>query len=408
MKKIIFIAIACILGLIGCTQQQNDAIITTFESVAKKVKMEFAPDSRSKVFKFTLEKNGTEYILKGSTTEMQAKEALLAQLLKNNIQVTDSSYLLPSADLGDKIFGVATQSVINFRTDSEYSAESATQVMMGTPLRILETEGGWSRCITPEGYIAWVTSGSLAEMSKADFDNYTAAKKVIVTTKYTTVTKEPLETSLMVTDAVWGNIMLDLGIEENMQKVALADGREGYLPLSQVQPFDTWVAQRNPIAENIIATAKQFIGIPYMWGGTSIKAVDCSGFTKTVYFLNGLIIARDASQQCYTGTDVNINEYVNNNNYTLDAIKNLQKGDLIFFGRKTTSEKKEKISHVGIYIENGIFIHAATKVRINSLIPTDSTYYDGSTRLVRAQRIIGNQDTGKGIESIAKSGYLIK
>lgn len=408
MKKTLFVTLIFAAGLLACSRQQDDAIITTFESVVKSIKTELAPDSRTKVFKFTLEKQNSQYVLKGSTTEPQAKEALLAQLAKKNIQVTDSSSLLPLAQLGEKTYGVATQSVINFRTAGEYSAEAATQVMMGTPLRVLEKKGGWTRCVTPEGYIAWVASGSLQEMTKSEFDHYTAAKKVIVTTKYATIAEQAAENSLMVADAVWGNILLDLGTTGNMQKVALADGREGYLPTSQVQAFDTWLASRNPVADNIIETGKQFIGVPYMWGGTSVKAVDCSGFTKTVYFLNGLILARDASQQCYTGENIDINEYVNNNNYTEEALKNLQKGDLIFFGSKATPEKKERISHVGIYIGNGTFIHSATRVRINSLLPTDSNYYESSPRLVRAQRIIGNQETGKGIESIAKSGYIVK
>ena len=143
-----------------------------------------------------------------------------------------------------------------------------------------------------------------------------------------------------------------------------------------------------------------------MWGGTSMKAVDCSGFTKTVYFLNGVILARDASQQCYTGDDVDIKEYTDNNNYSVEALGNLKKGDLIFFGTKATPEKKERITHVGIYIDNGKFIHSATRVKENSLIPSDSDYYDGSKRMIRAQRIIGTQDKGKGVESIDKSNYL--
>lgn len=406
MKKTLLITLVSALTCMGCSRQGSDAATAAFESVVKDLKTEFAPDSRTKVFKFELEKQGPQYVLTGKTTEPQAKAVLLAALKEKNINVTDSSQTLPLASLGEKKYGVATQSVINFRTSGAYSAEAATQVMMGTPLLLLEKEGGWTRCVTPEGYIAWVSSGSLYEMPKPEFDAYTAAPKVIVTTKYTTVTEAPRPDSPVVADAVWGNILLDKGVAGNMQKVALADGREGYLPRTQVETFDKWLATRNPSAENIIATAKQFIGIPYMWGGTSVKAVDCSGFTKTVYFLNGLILARDASQQCYTGDNVNIKAYTDNGNYTPDALKELKKGDLIFFGSKATPEKKERITHVGIYIDNGIFIHSATRVKINSLIPADANYYEGSKRLVRAQRIIGNQDAGKGIESIAGSRYV--
>jgi cell wall-associated NlpC family hydrolase len=176
---------------------------------------------------------------------------------------------------------------------------------------------------------------------------------------------------------------------------------------ADVTDFNKWLDSRNPTAENIIKTAKQFIGVPYMWGGTSIKAVDCSGFCKSTYFLNGIVLARDASQQCLTGDNVDISKYVDGSEHTREALANLKKGDLIFFGTKATAEKKERITHVGIYIENGIFIHSATKVRINSLIPTDANYYDGSKRLVRAQRILGNQDKGKGIVSVVND-YTIK
>ena len=136
-----------------------------------------------------------------------------------------------------------------------------------------------------------------------------------------------------------------------------------------------------------------------MWGGTSIKAVDCSGFTKSTYYLNGIILARDASQQCYTGDDIDISKYVDGEQ-TKEALANLKMGDLIFFGSKATPERKERITHVGIYIGDGIFIHSAGKVRINSLIPEDDNYYSGSNRLVRAQRMLGNQDCGKGIISM--------
>ena len=52
---------------------------------------------------------------------------------------------------------------------------------------------------------------------------------------------------------------------------------------------------------DLIINSKKFIGIPYLWGGTSSKGFDCSGFTKTVYLMNGLVIPRDASQQINEG-----------------------------------------------------------------------------------------------------------
>ena len=401
MKKLVLLATLPVVALYGCCGgEKTTKEAAAFETISKEMKAQYAPDGRSKTLEVQLQETANGYALKGVTNQPEAKAAYVKAFEDKGIKVLDSIALLPSEALEGKIYGVSNQSVINFRTSGKYSAESATQVMMGTPLQILEKKDGWTRAITPEGYISWVSSGSITYMDKAEFDAYQAAKKVIVTTKYATMYEGPSASSQMVSDVVWGNILLDKGAQGAWQKVAISDGREGYVLKSDVTDFNKWLDSRNPTPENIIATAKQFIGVPYMWGGTSIKAVDCSGFCKSTYFLNGIVLARDASQQCLTGDGVDISKYVDGGEYTREALANLKKGDLIFFGTKATPEKKERITHVGIYIEDGIFIHSATKVRINSLIPTDENYYDGSKRLVRAQRILGNVDAGKDIWSL--------
>jgi hypothetical protein len=114
---------------------------------------------------------------------------------------------------------------------------------------------------------------------------------------------------------------------------------------------------RDNLKDKIILTADSFIGVPYRWGGESAEeGFDCSGFTMTVYRLNGLDLPRSSRAQWTAG------EFV---------IKGkLEKGNLVFF--RTTSSR---ISHVGIYDGNGRFIHApgkGKKVRRSSL---NSRYY---------------------------------
>ena len=95
-------------------------------------------------------------------------------------------------------------------------------------------------------------------------------------------------------------------------------------------------------ADALVETSKTLMGVPYLWGGTSTKGVDCSGFTKTIYYLNGMVIPRDASQQVHTGK-------------LIDSVTNfdaLEKGDLLFFGRKATDTGTEKVVHVGMWIGN--------------------------------------------------------
>lgn len=106
------------------------------------------------------------------------------------------------------------------------------------------------------------------------------------------------------------------------------------------------------LRDEIVATARRFLGIPYSWGGSSPhEGFDCSGLTMTVYKLNGLNLPHSSRGQYKTGTPINKSR--------------LRKGDLIFFATK----RRRRVTHVGIYIGNDRFIHAPGS---NSHVRTDS------------------------------------
>jgi cell wall-associated NlpC family hydrolase len=95
------------------------------------------------------------------------------------------------------------------------------------------------------------------------------------------------------------------------------------------------------IREELIKTAESFVGVPYLWGGSSPNTgFDCSGLSMTIYQLNGLDLPRSSKEQYETGSPVERND--------------LLKGDLVFF----TTPGKDKVAHVGIYVGDGRFIHA--------------------------------------------------
>ena len=182
------------------------------------------------------------------------------------------------------LYGVTAQSVINLRYGPGYSFESATQTLMGTPLQVLEKRNGWTRVKTPEGYIAWVTSPSVKEMDKEAFEAWAAAEKLLVNKHYTLFREAPLPGAPVVSDGVWGNIVELKGLTPLYYKVQLPNGKEAYLSRHDAEPFQKWALAANPMAEDIIATALQFMGFPYMWAGTSIKAMDCSGLVSGILY----------------------------------------------------------------------------------------------------------------------------
>lgn len=387
MRKLLVLSAALLLVLLsGCSD--NTVVLN---SISKEVKSEFAPDRRDKTFETKFTNVDGKWVLYGSTTEAEAKDALLKRIAEENIDVLDSMVVLPHPDMGDKIYAIAAHSVANLRYEANYSSEMATQVLMGTPLKVLEKKSYWYRVVTPEGYIAWVTVGSVQRVNEEELTAWRNSERVIVDTYYTIFRDKPSKDGGVICDGVWGDIaqVSPKRPVNGYQEVILPKGDIAYVPVKDIKPLDKWLDSRNPTPENIINTGKQFLGFPYLWAGTSIKGLDCSGFVKTSHFLNGIILRRDASQQAKVGEEIDIT----------NGIENLKTGDILFFGRKATADKPARVTHVGMYIGDGLFIHSATFVKINSLVPGTDNFYDGT--MVCARRITGMQDTIFGLWSIA-------
>lgn len=119
--------------------------------------------------------------------------------------------------------------------------------------------------------------------------------------------------------------------------------------------------------QKVVSYAKEFLGIKYLYGGMSPNGFDCSGFTSYVYKAFGINLPRTASGQAGTGLSV--------------SKDNLVPGDLVFFETYTKG-----ISHVGIYVGNGQFIHASSSKGITITSLSDSYYltrYRGATRILK-------------------------
>lgn len=126
------------------------------------------------------------------------------------------------------------------------------------------------------------------------------------------------------------------------------------------------------LVASLLDKAKEYLGTPYRYGGTTPKGFDCSGFVRFVFGAFGLELDRSSVAQAGQGESV--------------ALDQIQPGDLLFFH---TRGQKNRVSHVGIYLGGGQFIHAGSgggpKTRCVKIGELDSSYY--AQRLVSARRL---------------------
>lgn len=261
--------------------------------------------------------------------------------------------------------------VTSLRSQGRHSAEQVSQVVMGTPLKVLSADGDWWKVRTPEGYEGFVRSNTLQGLSDSDMAHWRHSQRVAVCTDRTVyLLASPSKDADRVTDLVSGSILTVLPDDkqgDNFLRVALPDGREGYLRLKLAMPLEKWASQTFDPAKMPVY-AQRFMGAPYVWGGTSLKGMDCSGLVQICAYNQGIMMPRDASQQVAVGQKIdksNPSEFL--------------AGDLLFFGNTKTG----KITHVAISMGGPTYIHSSARVRISSLDPASPLYENPGLIAVR-------------------------
>ena len=355
------------------------AVSTAFAAVEpndvlKELKNKIAPDKRTAVWndvKAVVKSN--MLTIEGTVGTIQQKEAINRALtakditnFKNNVKVLEEA--IPEA----RKWALVKLSVASLRCEGKHSGEMATQAVMGTPVKVLEKDDDWYRVQTPDRYISYVPESSLTFMNEPTLNAWKKAQRYIVTVYDTRLVTKPGGDET-VTDLVLGCILEYKGDDGKWAQLATPDGRTGYVQTSEIQPLREW-AKQNFDVELIEKTARRMLGSGYLWGGTSTKVTDCSGLMKICYLANGIILQRDASQQALTG--LKFNDW-----------HQAQTGDLLFFG----NAKTKRVTHVGMYLRDGKYIHCSGQVKINSLDPSDPTYLYSPLSCSRINGQIGKE-----------------
>ena len=366
-----------LLSLFGCSDLSTEN--RRFAEIIAHVKSEYAPDRKLAIFDVTTKRTNKGIALIGEVDNAEAKRAVINAISPLVKKTTDSIAVLPEAKLAGQTWGIVRVSAANMRGEAEESSELVSQATMGSVVKVLKENSGWYYVQTSDKYLGWMKDESFVRCAKSEADAWIATRKVIVLSTYETVRQDARAQSYPVCDLVAGSLLKNSGSAGAWTTVELPDGRKGYVPAGSVTDYESWKKKTKPTPDGVEKTARSLLGIPYLWGGTSTKAMDCSGFTKTVYLMNGLQLNRDAYQQAEQGMEIAPGE----------KFQNLRKGDLLFFGRKARENAPAEILHVALYLKDRSFIHSSGMVKINSLDPASSVFDASKVKsFICARRLI--------------------
>ena len=276
--------------------------------------------------------------------------------------------VLAMALLAANPLAVVRKPAANMYSAATEQAGVVSQAIYGSIVALLEAKDGWARVRTPDDYTGWMPETSLRKLP-AGQKAYAAEGRVAqVVALFANLYREP--------DVTRHRPAMTVPFETRLEILAKPKDNPRWLEVRLVDSDTAWVQRGDVTFETaampmpaVIALGRRFLGLPYLWGGTSTYGFDCSGFVQMLCRRRGILIPRDAQPQAGWSGFAPVERH------------DLRPGDLVYFGQSVG-----KITHTGMYLGDGQFIsataHSQPTVRIDRL---DDPYW--SQLFVAARRL---------------------
>lgn len=330
---------------------------------------------RETVFDVRVTIEGEHATVAGAVLEAKQRAEVLAMIEES----------LPDGAISDRLavlvegeqYGWATVawSVADVRSRPGHNTELVTQASYGEAVELLRREGDWWHVRQRDGYLGWMSAFGLVESPSTSALAFRETATHQINTRWQPVYGlEGDQLSLL----PWGVLLPVLEFRDAQAFFISPDGRPCSLAADSLIP----VADRPDCAAagcaEIVDAIRQFVGVPYLWGGTTAFGFDCSGLAQTTYRFLGRLLPRDADQQSKVGRPVEPSQ--------------LQAGDLLFWsGKASEAGRHNHIDHVAIALDGETIIHANQRrwaVSVDSIAELQGRYEErGGKGLVCVRRI---------------------
>lgn len=274
-----------------------------------------------------------------SIQALQMQGEWLEIITENNVR----GYILAEyvSDDVPPVYKYISANTLNVRKGASAETEKLDALSKGARVQFINSSGEWANIITDKNVEGYVLAEYLSDTAPPVYK--------FISANMLNIRKEPSSETQKLGEITYGNRVQVFEESKEWIRILTKDGIEGYVLKEYVvdqkalpSRSSSGQSYNSDMASKVLEYAKQFAGVPYVYGGSTPNGFDCSGFTKYVFKKFNIYVPRSAKEYAGIGTKI--------------SRSNIKPGDILLFDRYNNYQ----LGHVGIYLGNDKFIHAST------------------------------------------------